>query len=459
MFDVHLWKFDKKTNSTAQPTGDGVVLSCKVMTPSDIMNPSIELKASPLAFNYAYIPSWGRYYFIDDIQIVSGAYIVSLSVDVLGSYKTQIGAHTAYILRSASNSNGAINDTLYPATSNITRAIVDAKRPLSVYWDGWTNAYFVLGIQGYGSDTGDNAGIIYYQANYSQFIQLLTGFYANSNDQAFWGNIDKGVINSLNNITDFIVSCRAYPVSMEVANTNSKLYIGSWNSGLTLPKVIGGALFSYTFENIPKHPQAATRGVYLNTNPYTRYYFTSAMIGNFELDPFIMRDITAFTIDGLIDYTTGEALIDFNATGNLRFIETFATVGVDVPLSGVEVSLGGIAAGAVKGVASALTGDWLGAASGVGNALMNATQGQNTKTSERGGFMIWSSSYSPYVDCIFHEVIDEDQANQGRPLCELKQINTLSGYVVVNQPHISAAQLARENDMINNYMAGGFYYE
>ena len=458
MFDIVLWDFKKKTNSTAQPSQTGVTLECRVMTPSNIINPSIELKASPLGYNYAYIPSWGRYYFIDDVQFVSGAYLVSLSVDVLASYKAQIGSETAYVLRSASDSDGAINDTLYPANSNITRSIVDATRPLNVSWTGWTNAYFVLGIQGYGTDTGDNAGVIYYQATYSQFIQLLTGFYANSNSQAFWGNIDKGVINSLNNITDFIVSCRAYPVSMEVSAQASKLYIGSWDSGLTLPKVIGGATFTYRFDNIPKHPQQ-TRGEYLNMKPYTRYYFTSAMIGNFELDPFVMRDITSFTVDGLIDYTTGEALIDFNATNNLRFIETFATVGVDVPLSGVEVSVGGIASGAVQGVASAFMGDWLGVASGIGNALLSSTQGINNKTSERGGFMIWTASYSPYVDCIFHEIIDEDQANQGRPLCQVKQINTLSGYMVINNPHFSGAMLNDENNMINSFMAGGLYYE
>lgn len=458
MFDIYFYDFKKKTNSTATPSATGAKYDCKVMTPSNILNPVIELKASPLAYNYAYIPSWGRYYFIDDIQFTAGAYVLSLSVDVLATYKAQIGSDTAYVLRSASNSDGAITDTLYPATTNITREIVDAKRPLSVAWDGWTNAYFVLGIQGYGTDTGDNAGIIYYQATYSQFIQLLTGFYANSGDAAFWGNIDKGVINSLNNITDFIVSCRAYPVSMEVANTNSKLYIGSWNSGLTLPKVIGGALFSYTFENIPKHPQQS-RGDYLNMKPYTSYNFISAMIGNFELDPFIMRDITSFTVDGLIDYTTGEALIDFNATGNLRFIETFATVGVDVPLSGVEVNVGGIATGIAKGALSAVFGDWLGVASGIGNALLDGAQSANAKTSERGGFMIWSSTYSPYIDCIFHEVIDEDQANQGRPLCQVKTISTLSGYLVINNPHFSGAMLNDENNMVNNYMAGGFYYE
>lgn len=462
-FTISLFKFNKKTNSTAVPdsTVPSAELSCRVLTPSSIYQPVIELKTNPIGYTYAYIPAWGRYYFIDNIIIDSGLYRVSLTVDVLATFKTEIGNYNGYVLRSASASDGAIMDNEYAANSNITHTIVDCNRPLANAWNGWANAYFVIGIQGYGNDTGDNSGVIYYQATYTQFIDLLKAFYANSGNASFWGNLGKGVIDSLYHITDYIVSCRAYPVSMEVSRHLSKLYIGAWDSGLTLPKVIGGATFTYAFSNIPKHPQASARGSYMNVRPYTEYYFHSSMIGNFAMDPFIMRDVTDFTITGLIDYTTGEALIDFGNSAHVRFIETSATVGIEIPLAGTEVSVGGLAKGAIETGASILSGNWLGAAAGIGNTLMNGMlSNRPDRSSERGGYAIWSSVYSPYIDCIFHEVVNDDVAGKGRPLCQNVQLNTLVGFMMLDDPHfVGNGATAEENTRVNSFMAGGFYYE
>lgn len=58
----------------------------------DIINPQILVKADSLsAYNYAYIPEFNRYYFIKEINIYRNElWIVSLSVDVLMSYKNDI---------------------------------------------------------------------------------------------------------------------------------------------------------------------------------------------------------------------------------------------------------------------------------------------------------------------------------------------------------------------------------
>lgn len=59
---------------------------------SSIINPEITIElASPIGFNYCYIPDFGRYYFVTDVTVVRSNIIrISLSVDVLESFKNQI---------------------------------------------------------------------------------------------------------------------------------------------------------------------------------------------------------------------------------------------------------------------------------------------------------------------------------------------------------------------------------
>lgn len=59
---------------------------------SSIIRPIILIEYSdPVAFNYAYIAAFNRYYYVNDVTIVrTGLLRLSLSVDVLESFKTSI---------------------------------------------------------------------------------------------------------------------------------------------------------------------------------------------------------------------------------------------------------------------------------------------------------------------------------------------------------------------------------
>lgn len=59
---------------------------------TSIINPVVMMELSnPTQYNYAYIPEFNRYYFITDITSVrNGLWRISLSVDVLESFKTEI---------------------------------------------------------------------------------------------------------------------------------------------------------------------------------------------------------------------------------------------------------------------------------------------------------------------------------------------------------------------------------
>ena len=118
----------------------------RVKQPSSILNPVITLALSTIgaknyaAVNYAYVPDWGRYYFVDDITLENdGLLMLTLSVDVLMSYKGKILSSQQFIARAES-----LNSPLYIDSERSIQANKKISVPDSV----------VLGI--FPESTGNN---------------------------------------------------------------------------------------------------------------------------------------------------------------------------------------------------------------------------------------------------------------------------------------------------------------
>lgn len=99
---VYLGSFNKRLNSTKQPTYSGwASYSCVFKDETSLIRPTIRLSAdlatfSSSHFNYAYM--LGRYYWITDFRSVRSGYVeVDMSVDVLATCKSAIQATSAFI--------------------------------------------------------------------------------------------------------------------------------------------------------------------------------------------------------------------------------------------------------------------------------------------------------------------------------------------------------------------------
>lgn len=79
---------------------------------SSIINPVILIEYSnPTNFNYCYISEFGRYYFVDDVVVVrTGLLRLSLSVDVLESFKNEILNEYAIVEQSTTRFNKYLPD-------------------------------------------------------------------------------------------------------------------------------------------------------------------------------------------------------------------------------------------------------------------------------------------------------------------------------------------------------------
>lgn len=473
---VNLYSFQKKKNSTAQPqiqtatTLTSVQLkdSTGIMNPILLINPNNAAFSTPFVpsgFNYAHIPSFGRYYFVNDWTWRNGLWECSLSVDVLASFKTSIGAMSEYVLRSSSQFETSISDITYPVTTNyaVTRAPIDLNLDMT--------GFYVLGIISNSSAVSEGA-ISYYvmtaaeMANFKSYLMSET--FLSANGLANLQEMNKELVKVAYNPFQYIVSCKffpfAYPSSTGTAVTS--INFGWWSIPMTARLISGYVIFSQQSDTFTAgaHPQAS-RGRYLNHAPYTEIYVIHPMIGTVLLDSNKIEATNTVIITVTADAISGQGVIDItNTTRGIRLFETCSNIAQDIPLAQINTDVIGVARTAISS-----TGDVISKVANldIGGAIASAASGV-LNTIEASIPVLQASGVNGnkanyYFSADFYtvnrQVVDEDLSHRGRPLCANKTINTLSGFVMCADGHFSGNCFDAEKDMVNNYLMTGFYYE
>ena len=79
------------------------------------------------------------------------------------------------------------------------------------------------------------------------------------------------------------------------------------------------------------------------------------------------------------------------------------------------------------------------------------------------GSFISLSSINNLTRCFlkqkYYQIVDENNTELGRPLCQLKQINTLSGFILCSGADVQITGTQEEAIKVNGYMNTGFFYE
>ena len=90
--NITLYVNNSEKNKIGKNLTNDFSLSGTLRDATNIINPIILLELNEISnYNYCYIPNFNRYYFITDITVIrTGLYAISLLVDVLESFKTDI---------------------------------------------------------------------------------------------------------------------------------------------------------------------------------------------------------------------------------------------------------------------------------------------------------------------------------------------------------------------------------
>lgn len=120
-FTISLFKTNSENNRLVKVLTDEKQLSGTLKEQTSILNPSIVINSEEniSSYNYAYIPEFGRYYYITDIVSArNDLWRVSLRCDVLMSYSNEIKNITGVVVRQESNPNKLLVDNLEAIQSN-----------------------------------------------------------------------------------------------------------------------------------------------------------------------------------------------------------------------------------------------------------------------------------------------------------------------------------------------------
>lgn len=471
-FTVEFWAFSKKENSTKQPTtGSGIAYTNVLLKDeTSILNPVLKVAVSSMpvpsvapvnTMTYCYIPKFGRYYFITDWVYNQGIWECSLAVDVLASFKTPIGATSAYIERSASAYDGNIIDKLYPANTNysITRVALSAAY-LGVPPSG---GCYVVGVI---NSVANTAGAItYYAMSQTQLANLLAYMFGND----IWTSsgiteISQGLFKSMFNPMQYIVSCMWLPIgTSSLGNTTGTVYIGYYNTNIT------ATLVTYLFEKghvtgtITSHPQAASRGSYLNYAPYTDITLYIPPFGSIPIDTAFLKKGNHLYCPYWVDHITGEATIQISLSAYDPAIdsnvcaERSAKMGVPIQIAQVMADYSHTVQTMQSGLSGGIAGIIAGALGATVQSALDAKFPQVSTSGSNGSFA--SNQTEAHAILRHTQIVDGDNTDFGRPLMAVRTINTLSGYVKCGEAHPAIPCLQEELSMITNYLTSGFFYE
>lgn len=464
-FTVNLYTFNKKINSTKLPSGAAETFNCRIKEPCSVLNPVIGLNMgltdSPAAFNYAYIPAFNRYYFVKEWTFDNALWYASLQVDALASWKSDIGGSSCYVLRSAARSNGAIIDTSYPATSVTTIAKAQAGESPWKFdrSDNLHGGMYVVAV------ASESTSYYIFPNDASKnllFNWLFSDDYANA-VTANWAS-QFPQLKAQTNPLQYITSTIWFPFIATGTDVTS-IKVG-WTevpvAGWAIPEP---SLWSVEidFGNIERHPQANSRGSYLNISPYSTYSLFFPPFGTIPLDSEIVANTDSIAAICVVDLKTGQGTLTISSAGGLIMSITHAQIGIPFQVSQVQnrgYGVGNTLMPAIGTAANIISGNYAGAASTIAGEIGNAAAAKipsATTIGSNGGLN--SLEGLPTLQYEFKQIVDEDNAHRGRPLCELCQISTLSGYNKVANAYIDLACTQDEKNTIISYMEGGFYYE
>ena len=456
-FPVKVFSFTKDANSTKQPSG-GVVYQCTTNRDFSIQNPVIRLNigaaANPRAYNYLYVESWGRYYWIDSWTFEGGLWCANCSVDPMASFKEAIGNGTAYVLRAASEWDGSIIDGMYPMHSASTIELQTGTNPWKL---DPTDGTFVVGIAG----SGATQFIMFDAAALDLFFKYIFSDAYALDALGVLALVSKPELKVQLNPIQYLTSIVWLPFQATGAAVKS-VKVGLVDVPIAGFNLGTGRFFGLSQFNLRRHPDSAARGSWVNAGAasYSLFYPPFGLI---PLDPVQCANTNAIYCDIAVDVRTGHATMMVTSDSGI-LSRVSAMVGLSYPVSNV-VSPGwgvsSILATLGGAVANAYTGNIPGALTGGLSAIESAAAAKLPHVSTIGGTSATDGLIGkPSVLYEWMRPVDDDIVHRGRPLCKVKTINTLSGYILCADVHPAIPNATKnEVDAIIAYMQGGFYYE
>lgn len=500
------YNFSKRHNSTKLPNdAPQTQLMLELKSATNIYNPTFIIKSMPANFypiwTYCFVPKFQRLYFINNWTWLNGVWECSCICDVLASFRSEIGNLEEYIYRSSADYDGSIVDVMYPTTCNIETN----QTPITNFFvNSLSGGFYVLGIISRES-TASQGAITYYQMTPSQLSVfksfLMSDFFLrNAGLDQLADFVPADAVKVIYNPYQYIASCTWYPfpdtaIPAEFKTSTTTVTFGWWDTGTAsypcyrlnanLPIYTDNRRFS-----IPWHPDSATRGDYLNHSPFTQRILRIPPFDDIVIpdEYFTYANFNDIDIEIQCDFLTGIGYMnvysyEYGQGRTFLCARVSQKLGVDIQLAQIGTDYLGAktveykaALNYVNSAAQAITSvDWMHPiSSSIQGGMDLATATMDYKYGYLEDYMKSSApqlltsgangslaayKQTAYLQTTFYRPVTEDNTHLGRPLCDIRTIKDLPGYMVILNPDVDIDCFAVEKQMITSFLQKGFFYE
>lgn len=459
--NVQFTTFTKKKNSTARPTSYSKTASCQLKQPCNVRNPVIIVKGSDFSvqYNYAYIASWGYYYFVDDITVTTGdRFEVSLSADVLATYKTQIGSYQCFVERCA---DSGYYDTMVADNYLSNETAVSNSRITS---NSLTNISPSSGLYLLRTVCADGGvtGIASYAMTRSQLADVLSFMFDDGN---FTDVITDESVKAFFNPFQYIVDIKWIPYNIDdVTGTTETVKFGWWDSKVAVKLLTD--LTGVTFYNaslvFPTNDFSDWRQW---NDRFSEYSIFLPGVGSVNLPASEL--IEGLCVDYHLDIISGDCMIMLytGARGDAGthdgvLLSTYnIQLAVPIQIGQLNSVVGNMATNAVGTITSFLSGNIIGGITSAVDTVTSVTQPTPSINGSIGSRYIIAHepniliSLNNYAPCEYPTTV------AGRPCFKNLTLGNLSGYIKCGNASISIPGYSADMEEVNSYLNGGFYYE
>lgn len=488
-----LWKYSKRENSTAIPSTPGTELDILLKDRTQILSPVFLLELSTYPdYNYALFE--GRYYFITQIESLrEDLWSLSCRVDVLGSYKTEILASSAFV-EYDTTANTEISDKRLSTKTTTVRA-ENAGNAFDFIGTGYTVVINVVG------ETAC-ASYALTPANAASLLDLISTWNADVPDSnidppyqypddeldgfahimAMIHSVGENICDSLiyafrqliksGSAADCIRSAYILPISYASmpGQGNTQIDLGGFTSTITGKLITNNrSLQDASYVAIPWQTNDWRRNA-----PYHEIYLYIPFVGVVSYPASALIGASGLYVNVAMDVTAGDCMVTVSTdalSGGAanKVIGQYSTnIAANYAIGSANITPRQIAT-AVVGTAGAIAGGVMGGPAGAAVGLaalrgeMNAMQTIPSSVGGAGGGAVLALfGYAPRCMVIFHDTVvlpDSVSAIMGTPANAVKSLASLTGYVQTVGASVAGPMLDAERSQLNKMLDGGIYIE
>lgn len=477
MASLTLWEsFAKRENSTKTPTTAGTLKDVKLKENVSVSNPIFIINEVNTLYSYAKYDD--RYYFINDIVILSNTQSeLHCVLDVLGTYKSDIQLTSAFV-KYHSHNNTEISDARLSTKTSSSLLSSNSAFDLLGSSRGENNAV-IINVVGKDSscayalsqttartllskfsDWYNDASVMPPAPEESVFADIVNGLTYMAN--AIWYACKQ--FFSMGSAKDCMRNAIMLPIPVSaVAGTPQDIYLGNYDTDKTGIRIEDRIFSDGCDVSIPWQANDWRRNA-----PYHEIFLYIPYIGLINISPSDVMGEDTIHVSVNMDYTSGDTVFTVYATSLNHVIGQYNTnLGAPYPIGSSNITPSSVMT-AVGSMGMTIAGAML---TGGSSLAMAST-----------GFLGLQNSLSPQPSCIggacggagmgvdnnvrcytiFHDTIvapSNVSAIKGTPTNAVMSLSSISGYVETIDASVSGDMELAEKQKINSLLNSGIYIE